>query len=70
MISHRSQITNIYWEANSLMTVHGFQVNKYVPESILCYQFWNDSFQTSCLICLKANSRQNFAIETDPHGLL
>lgn len=41
MISHRSQIINVYWETNSLMTTHGFQVHKYSAESILCYHSWN-----------------------------
>lgn len=70
LISHRSQIIPIYWETSSLMTTHGFQVNKYVPDSILCYPSWNCSFWTPCFIYPKAISRHNFAINKNPHGLL
>lgn len=62
MMSHSSQIIHIYWETSSLMTTHDFQVNKYVPESILCYPSWNCSFWAACLIYPKAISRQNSTI--------
>lgn len=69
LISHRSQIINVYWETNSLKIVHDFQVNKYVPENILCYHSCSCSFQTYCFIYRKANSRHSFPIGRNPYGL-
>lgn len=69
LISHWSQIINVYWETNSLTIVHDFQANKYVPENILCYHSCSCSFQTYCSFYRKANSSHNFPIGRNPYGL-